>query len=123
MMASDLLRIGPIACLTDIDGLSEALESHRDLFITFRLYQAGVYRLQGQCRDLALLQAWLEQRLEVAAVTLRDSMLHITPTSEARLDLPSGSDRLTRGGVTDSEGADDLLRIDVASEGILTHYA
>ncbi len=78
-----VLLLGPVDHLSEVEGLSDALEAWPGLSIRFRLFRGGLYRLDGRTGDVEGVRRWLLRRTDVASVVRDGEILHVLPAEGA----------------------------------------
>lgn len=76
-----VLLLGPVDRLTEVEELVDAVSAWPDLTVRFRLFRAGVYRMDGEVRDLEALRLRLLERADVAGVVRDGQTLHVLPAA------------------------------------------
>lgn len=80
MQAPVIVIVGPVDRLAEIESLTHQLEEQQSLEVGFRMFSAGVYRIDGYCNDLDALLSWLSNHPEVLTLTREGNTVHVMPS-------------------------------------------
>jgi Resolvase, N terminal domain len=73
---------GPVDRIADVEDVALHLENCDALDISFRLFRAGCYRVDGTSTDLETVAEELAARKDVLSVSRHGSTIHVVPASQ-----------------------------------------